>query len=131
MIRSPLRQQILELASDRRGVTTQSVRGYTVKQVGRAVEDMVARGLLFAARDGTKFCRYFSSAARADAFQASIDPEIEMLAEWAKAAAVRNSPEFVADWKPGQQAIYPDNVKVTVCPPSRMGEFVTNTHKDW
>jgi len=78
-------------------------------------------------RDGTKFCRYFSSAADAVAFQAIVagpeDEEGKPLS--------RHSPDFVAEWAPDEPVQYAKNYKHTVCPPSRIGEFVTNTHKDW
>jgi hypothetical protein len=118
MTTSRLVAAIMHRAAMPSGVGTHELEGYTIKQVGKSIGRLVVAGRLLGVRDGRR-ARYFVLAADAARFAA------------ARAAPASDPDDLIANWGPDEPTIYPPGYKHTVCPPSRMGEFVTNTHKDW
>lgn len=119
MSKSHLRRAILDRAAAPGGVGTKDVPGYTVKQVGRAIANMVETGRLLTGKTPGRRSRYFTVEATAIEYSKS-----EFL------RAERGTAGF-SPWGPDEPVVYLPNYKHTIYPPSRMGEFVTNTHKDW
>lgn len=50
------------------GLATAELPGYTVEQLGRMIQKLQAKGLIFRAKVGGKYGRYFDSAARAEEY---------------------------------------------------------------
>lgn len=120
-VRGSLRNEILKLACLASGVATSDVPGYSIRQVGKSIGFMLKRGVLHKARIHARHVRYFTKLDDALAYAIAMQRE----------AGVEVEGELIANWGPDEPVLYAADCKHTVYPPSRMGEFVTNTHKDW
>jgi hypothetical protein len=120
-----LKATILELAAGPNGVRTDEVAGYSTKQASRSIERMVSVGLLHKVKSCGRWVRYYADKGVADLLNELERNRRELLQMRQKYDGL------VAEWGTDDPSTNHPNFKHTVYPPSRMGEFVTNTHKDW
>lgn len=98
-----LRSLILAASQRPYGLATEQIPGYTTSQVGRMVQKLQAAGLLFRAKVGGKYGRYFDTEGRANDYARE---------HHAKPAPVKTQAVRV----PSGPAITPPGVEVQRCP---------------